>query len=222
MNIDDSWLLDKRDSNGHVIPEPVRFADGMKAIGDYLHNNQLKFGIYNSAGFQTCDKRAGSLGYEEIDASDYALWGVDYLKYDNCNNLGIPDQLRYNAMRDALSRTGRPIFYSLCSWGMSEVWKWGNKTGNSWRTNGDIDKSWESMKRNYLINNLHPESAGPGGWNDPDMLEIGNGILTIAEERSHFALWCFAKAPLLIGCDLNSISKESLAILKNANLIKIN
>ena len=125
-------------------------------------------------------------------------------------------------MRDALNKTGRPIFYSLCSWGEEDVWQWGNVTGNSWRTTGDISDNWESVENLFYINDKHPESAGPGGWNDPDMLEIGNGGLTLDEERSHFALWAFAKAPLLIGCDLAKVSTDSLNILKSALLISIN
>jgi alpha-galactosidase len=113
------------------------------------------------------------LTYEQIDAADWASWGVDYLKYDNCYNLGIPGKYRYPAMLDALQKTGRSIYYSLCSWGEEDVAVWGNETGNSWRTTGDILASWDSIKSNFLRNDLHPESAGPGGWNDPDMLEVG-------------------------------------------------
>lgn len=125
-------------------------------------------------------------------------------------------------MRDALNRTGRPIYYSVCSWGTDEVWKWGNNTGNSWRTTNDISNDWQSVVSNYRINDQHPESAGPGNWNDPDMLEVGNGVLTHSEERSHFALWAFAKSPLIIGCDLNNVKSDSLAILKNKWLIGVN
>ena len=222
MNLDDCWLLADRDANGHVIVDPVAFPKGMKSLADYVHTRGLKFGIYNSAGTKTCKERAGSLTYEQIDAADYALWEVDYLKYDNCFNMDLPDEDRYTAMRDALARTGRSIYYSICSWGRADVWKWGNQTGNSWRTTDDIQNNWISVKSNYLLSNLHPESAGPGSWNDPDMLEVGNGGLTHAEERSHFALWAFAKSPLLIGCDLNTVSPQSLAVLKSKQLIKVN
>jgi alpha-galactosidase len=222
VNIDDCWQLPGRDANNHVIVDATKFPNGMKSLGDYLHKLGLKFGIYSSAGTMTCQQRAGSLTYEQTDAADYASWGVDYLKYDNCYNLGLPGPARYNAMRDALNRTGRPIYYSLCSWGTDEVWKWGNNTGNSWRTTNDINDSWKSIVSNYRINDQHPESAGPGQWNDPDMLEIGNGGLTNAEERSHFALWAFAKSPLIIGCDLNKVSSSSLAILRNKWLIGVN
>ena len=222
VNIDDCWLMQNRDANGHILVDKVKFFKGMKPVGDYLHSMGLKFGLYNSAGTMTCEKLAGGLTYEQTDAMDYASWGVDYFKYDNCYNLDIPGELRYTAMRDAFNKTGRPIYYSICSWGTDQVWKWGNQTGNSWRTTGDIKNNWASVVSNYKINDLHPESAGPGGWNDPDMLEIGNGGLSYEEERSHFALWAFAKAPLIIGCDLSSISTQSLNILKNKQLIAVN
>jgi alpha-galactosidase len=124
-------------------------------------------------------------------------------------------------MRDALNATGRPIFYSICSWGEEDVWLWGNKTGNSWRTTGDIEDNWESVENIFYLNDMHPDSASPGGFNDPDMLEIGNGGLTLDEERSHFALWVFAKSPLLIGCDLVTVKNTSLSILKSELLIKV-
>jgi hypothetical protein len=222
VNIDDCWLLANRDANSHLIVDPVKFPNGMKTMGDNLHNLGLKFGIYNSAGTMTCQKLAGGLTYEQVDAADYASWGVDYFKYDNCFNLDLPGQMRYTAMTNALNKTNRAIYYSICSWGTDAVWSWGNITGNSWRTTDDIQNNWPSVMRNYLRNDLHPESAGPGGWNDPDMLEVGNGGLSLSEERSHFALWAFAKAPLIMGCDLNTISRESLAILKNKALIAIN
>jgi len=222
LNIDDCWLLANRDANNHIIVDPIKFPKGMKEMGDFLHSQGLKFGLYNSAGTMTCQKLAGGLTYEQVDALDYASWGVDYFKYDNCYNLDLPGPMRYNAMRDALARSGRQIYYSLCSWGTDDVWQWGNQTGNSWRTTGDIRNEWVSVVSNYKTNDLHPESAGPGGWNDPDMLEIGNGGLSDAEERSHFALWAFAKSPLIIGCDLTSVKSSSLNILKNKNLIAIN
>lgn len=125
-------------------------------------------------------------------------------------------------MRNALSKADRPIFFSICNWGMEDVWEWGPATGNSWRTSGDIAPNWASVKYNFEMNQLHPEVAGPGSWNDPDMLEVGNHGLTHAEERSHFALWSIVKAPLIIGCDLNTVTDDSLAILKNKNLIAVN
>lgn len=178
----------------------------MKAVGDYLHSKNLKFGIYSSAGTMTCQERAGSLDYEDIDAADYASWGVDYLKYDNCFSQMRPAVDRYTKMRDALANTGRPIYYSICNWGHDETWKWARDIGNSWRTTTDIINEWGSIKANFIQNAFHPEIAGPGGWNDPDMLEIGNGGLTLTEEKTHFALWCFARAPLILGNDLSTMT----------------
>lgn len=218
-------MLVNRTADGHMIPDPVTFPNGMKAVGDYIHSLGLKFGIYSSAGTLTCQDRAASLDFEEVDALDFASWGVDYLKYDNCHNQGRPDQERYTKMRDALNATGRPIFYSICSWGAARVALWGNATGNSWRTTPDIKNLWLSVWETIALNNLHPESAGPGNWNDPDMLEVGvtvNRGLSLVEEKSHFAMWAFAKAPLIIGADLSKIASDSLAILKNEQLIKLN
>lgn len=194
----------------------------MKAIGDYIHSKGLKYGVYSSAGNWTCQGRAGSLYHEEIDAQDWANWGVDYIKYDNCYNQDVPALVRYPAMRDALNKTGRPMFYSICNWGNEETVNWGPETGNSWRTTMDIKAIWPSIQYNFRINSLHPEIAGPGAWNDPDMLEIGNDWLTLEQEKTHFALWSIVKAPLILGCDLDKISPESLAIITNQELIDIN
>lgn len=211
-----------RTDDGHLQADPTTFPSGMKALGDYIHSKGLKFGLYNSAGTMTCQQRAGSLYHEKVDALDFAAWGVDYLKYDNCYNDNVPATTRYPDMRDALNATGRPIFYSICSWGTEDVDTWGNVTGNSWRTTGDISDTWDSMKSN-ILNNGYQASAGPGAWNDPDMLEIGVNRHTISlnniEERTHFALWAISKSPLLIGANLDTISDNSLEILLNKNLI---
>ena len=152
VNIDDCWQLVDRDADGHVQVDKAKFPSGMKALSDYIHQKGLKFGLYSSAGTNTCQGRAASLGHEVIDAKDYALWGVDYLKYDNCYNNRMPNYPRYIAMRDALNATGRPIYFSLCNWGEEDVWKWGNTVGNSWRTTGDILANWDSMKARFLKN----------------------------------------------------------------------
>ncbi|TNV78235.1 hypothetical protein FGO68_gene567 [Halteria grandinella] len=225
VNVDDCWNLATRDSmSNRTIVDPERFPSGMKALSDFVHDRGLKFGIYSSAGTLTCEGRAGSLGYEDLDAQDYVSWGVDYLKYDNCFNEGIPSFERYQTMKKALEKAAHnhTIFYSICNWGLEEVWQWGNETGNSWRTAGDIFNSWESVKYNFEVNQLHPDVAGPGGWNDPDMLEVGNGGLSHTEERTHFALWAVVKAPLILGCNLNTISNRSLSIISNKELIKLN
>ena len=145
VNIDDCWMTHSRDSAGDLVPDPAKFPDGIKGTADYVHGRGLKLGIYESAGTATCAGYPGSLGHEQQDADSFAAWGVDYLKYDNCNNQGVPWQQRYDAMRDALANTGRPIVYSLCEWGEDDVWTWGAATGNLWRTTGDINASYASM-----------------------------------------------------------------------------
>ena len=134
INLDDCWMLEERTADGHFIVDSQNFPDGMKAIGDMLHGKDLKFGIYSSAGTMTCAGRAGSLYYEEIDAKDFASWGVDYLKYDNCYNMSVPGTTRYRDMRDALADTGRDIFFSMCNWGEEDSWRWAPDIANSWRT----------------------------------------------------------------------------------------
>ena len=219
VNIDDCWAK-SRDSNKVVVPDPVAFPDFQGMI-DYVHSKGLKFGLYSDAGTMTCAKRPGSLGYEEIDANTYAKWKVDYLKYDSCNDENLPAQQRYTAMRDALNKTGRPIFYSLCNGGREGVTTWGPSVGNSWRTTGDISDSWDSMIQRADRNNNDSNSSGPGSWNDPDMLEVGNGHMSSTEYETHFSLWCLMKAPLLIGCDLAKIDKDSLRILTNPEVIAV-
>ena len=222
INVDDCWQLEERDLNGHVQPDPKAFPSGMKSLADYVHSKGLLFGIYSSAGTKTCEGRAGGLHHEEIDAKDYASWGVDYLKYDNCYNDNVSALERYTAMRDALAATGRPIFYSICNWGDEETWKWAPSVGNSYRISGDIINDWEGVESNFFAAGNVAWEAGPGNWNDPDMLEVGNGGLTLEEEKTHFALWALLKAPLIIGADLDKISAESLEILKNEHLIAVN
>ena len=221
INLDDCWQK-SRDENGTIIPDPTNFPNGIKSLADYAHSKGLKFGLYSDAGIYTCGGRPGSLGYEEIDAKTYAEWGIDYLKYDNCYNEDLPSRDRYTKMRDALNKTGRQIFYSMCSWGADDVSTWGREVGNSWRTTGDISDSWKSMTRIIDTNNKWYEYAGPGGWNDPDMLEVGNGGMNIEEYKAHFGLWAITKAPLLIGCDIINMSKETKDILTNPEVIAIN
>ena len=224
INIDDCWQS-SRHPNGTIIPDPKTFPNGIKPLVDYAHSKGLKFGLYSDAGFYTCEKRPGSLGYEEIDAKTYAEWGVDYLKYDNCyhnDTKAMQSIERYTKMRDALQKSGRNIFYSLCSWGKENVSMWGKNVGNSWRTTKDIKDNWRSMIRNIDINDKWYKYAGPGGWNDPDMLEVGNGGMSFDEYRTHYSLWAITKAPLLIGCDVTKMDKETLEILANPEVIAIN
>ena len=220
VNIDDCWAR-SRDSKGVVQPDPDNFTDFQGMI-DHVHSKGLKFGLYSDAGTKTCAGRPGSLGHETTDANTYAMWKVDYLKYDNCNNNGISPETRYSTMRDALNATGRPLFYSLCDGGQDNPAEWGPKVGNSWRTTHDIRDDWDSMIERADLNNDWYKYAGPGGWNDPDMLEVGNGGMSTTEDETHFSLWCLMKAPLLIGCDVRMMSNNTFRILTNSEVIAIN
>ena len=220
VNIDDCWAK-SRDPNNVIQPDTSAFPDFQGMI-NYVHSKGLKFGLYSDAGTKTCAGRPGSLGYEESDANTYAKWTVDYLKYDNCNADKTKPETRYPVMRDALNKTGRPIFFSMCEWGVDDPATWASKVGNSWRTTGDIGDNWNSMISRADQNDKWAKYAGPGGWNDPDMLEVGNGGMTTTEYETHFSLWCLMKAPLLIGCDLTKVDNESLRILMNTDVIAVN
>eukprot|EP01099_Mayorella_cantabrigiensis_P002237 TRINITY_DN1991_c0_g1_i1.p1 TRINITY_DN1991_c0_g1~~TRINITY_DN1991_c0_g1_i1.p1 ORF type:complete len:400 (-),score=90.59 TRINITY_DN1991_c0_g1_i1:19-1107(-) len=221
VNIDDCWQV-SRDQQGNIVADPQRFPSGMKALADYVHNLGLKFGLYSDAGNMTCQQRPGSLGYETKDANQYAAWGVDYLKYDNCFNGNIDPKLRYPPMRDALNATGRPIFYSMCEWGQEQPATWAADVANSWRTTGDISDHWLSVLEILSQNNVWADYAGPGGWNDPDMLEVGNGGMTFNEYKSHFCLWSLIKAPLIIGCDVTNMTQDTFTILSKKEVIAVN
>jgi len=223
VNLDDCWALPNRDASGNLVPDPARFPNGIKAVADYVHSKGLKFGLYSSAGTMTCNSAGfpGGLGHEQQDANLWASWGVDYLKYDNCNNQGVDAQARYKAMGDALKATGRPILYSICEWGSNQPWNWAPAIGNSWRTTGDISDNWGSMLGNAHQNQQLASYAAPGAWNDPDMLEVGNGGMTDTEYRTHFSLWSEMAAPLLIGSDIRSASTATLTILKNTDVIAV-
>jgi alpha-galactosidase len=226
VNIDDCWALPQRNAQGNLVPDPARFPNGIKALADYIHSKGLKFGLYTSAGTKTCNTAGfpGALGHEQQDANLFASFGADYLKYDNCNNQGVDAQQRYTAMRDALRNTGRPITYSITEWGRTgppKVWEWGKDVGNLWRTTGDISDNWTSMIGKAQFNRTLPQWAGPGHWNDPDMLEIGNGGMTPTEYRTHLSLWAIMAAPLLIGTDLRKASEDTFTILKNTDVIAV-
>src|SRR6185437_14201931 len=220
VNIDDCWLLKNRNSAGQLVPDPAKFPDGISGTASYVHSLGLKLGIYEDAGTATCAGYPGSLGHESTDANSFASWGVDYLKYDNCNNNGISGQTRYTAMRDALAATGRPILFSLCSWGQQSVWSWGANVGNSWRTTGDINASFSSMLSILHANVGLAAYAGPGHWNDPDMLEVGNGMST-TEQQTEFSLWSEMAAPLIACTNIANASSTTLSILSNKNVIAI-
>ncbi|XP_071934398.1 alpha-galactosidase 3-like isoform X2 [Coffea arabica] len=222
VNIDDCWSSWARNLKGQLVPDPKTFPSGIKALADYVHAKGLKLGIYSDAGVFTCQVRPGSLYHENDDAALFASWDVDYLKYDNCFNLGIQPKERYPPMRDALNATGRKIFYSLCEWGVDDPALWAGKVGNSWRTTDDINDSWASMTSIADLNDKWAAYAGPGGWNDPDMLEVGNGGMTYQEYRAHFSIWALMKAPLLVGCDVRNMMSETFEILSNEEVIAVN
>jgi alpha-galactosidase len=228
--IDDCWH-GKRDSQGFIQPDPARFPSGMKALADYIHSKGLKFGIYSDAGSKTCGGRPGSRGHEYQDALTYAQWGVDYLKYDWCNTEALNAEGAYMTMRDALHSAGRPIVFSLCEWGDNKPWNWGKKIGHLWRTTGDIYhcfdcvkdhgtwKSWGVLQILDMQKDLRAH-AGPDHWNDPDMMEVGNGM-SVNEDRAHFSMWSMLAAPLIAGNDLRNMSKETLEILTNKEVIAV-
>lgn len=218
--VDDCWQV-SRDENGNIQHDTQRFPHGIKYLADYIHSKGLKFGIYSDAGIKTCQGRPGSRGYEFQDAKTYASWGVDYLKYDWCNTGTQDAKASYSIMRDALYAAGRPIVFSICEWGKSRPWEWAQEVGHLWRTTGDIVDRWDAMID--IVDkqrDLGPYS-GPNHWNDPDMLEVGNGGMTIEEYKTHFSLWCMMAAPLIAGNDLSDMSKETLEILTNKELIAI-
>ncbi|MFJ6916096.1 NPCBM/NEW2 domain-containing protein [Streptomyces sp. NPDC101133] len=223
VNLDDCWALPERDADGRLVPDPERFPNGIEAVADYVHSKGLKFGIYTSAGTKTCSSIGfpGALGHEYSDARQFADWGVDYLKYDNCNNQGVDARQRYTTMRDALAATGRPIVYSICEWGQNKPWEWAGDLGQLWRTTGDISDSWSSMSSIMKANLELAPYAGPGGWNDPDMLEVGNGGMTDTEYRTHFSMWSIMAAPLLIGTDLRTAPESAFEILTNDEVIAV-
>ncbi|VAI17069.1 unnamed protein product [Triticum turgidum subsp. durum] len=208
---------------GNLAANGTAFPSGMRALADYVHGKGLKLGLYGDAGLRTCSRlQPGSLGYEDQDARTLAAWGIDYLKYDNCNNQNISPLTRYNRMSEALMNSGRDVFFSLCEWGVDDPATWAGSFANSWRTTEDIKNTWESMTDNADKNDKWAPYAGPGGWNDPDMLEVGNGGMTIEEYRSHFSIWALVKAPLILGCDISSMSAETKEIITNQNVIAVN
>jgi alpha-galactosidase len=218
--IDDCWQID-RDENGEIVVDKDRFPDGIKALADYIHSKGLKFGIYSCAGSKTCAGRPGGRGHEFQDARTYARWGVDYLKYDWCNTTTQEAKSSYTTMRDGLYAAKRPIVFSLCEWGTAKPWEWAKAVGHLWRTTGDIVDRWDSMIDILDKNRDLGKYAGPGGWNDPDMLEVGNGGMTDEEYRTHFSLWCMLSAPLMAGNDLGNMSPATKEILTNTEVISL-
>jgi alpha-galactosidase len=229
--LDDGWMAMERDQNGSLVADPVKFPHGMKAFADYVHSKGLKFGIYNCAGSKTCAGYPGTRGHEYEDARLYASWGVDFLKYDWCNTDSLNAPEAYKTMSAALRATGRPIVFSICEWGDHSPWLWAGGVGELYRSTGDISASFIIRKP---IGNWTPQSVmsildlqvairkynGPNHWNDPDMLEVGNGMSNV-EDRAHFSLWCMLAAPLAAGNDLRKMSPQTREILTNKEMIDI-
>lgn len=229
--IDDCWQI-SRDSMGFIVADKDRFPSGIKALADYIHSKGLKFGIYSCAGTKTCAGRPGARGHEFQDAYMYAKWGVDYLKYDWCSTDGQNTKESYTLMSNALKVAGRPIVFNLCEWGGTKPWLWASEVGHLWRTTGDIFDCFDCEKKNGgwsawgVMKILDMQDglrtyAGPGHWNDPDMLEVGNGGMTESEDRAHFSMWCMLAAPLTCGNDLRNMSPQTSAILGNTDAIDI-
>ena len=218
--IDDCWQV-ARDAQGAIVADSARFPHGVKALADYVHSKGLAFGIYTDAGTKTCQRRPGTLGYEEQDARTYASWGVDYVKEDWCNAAGLVAPTQYAKFRDALAHAGRPIVFSICEWGSNQPWDWAPAVGNLWRTTDDIEDKWPSMLSNLDQNGQHASAASPGAWNDPDMLEVGNGGMTDDEYRAHFSLWAIMAAPLMAGHDVRTMSAATKEVLLNREVIAV-
>jgi alpha-galactosidase len=228
--IDDCWH-GPRDANGFITADRQKFPSGIKALADYVHSKGLKFGIYSDAGRLTCGGRPGSQGHEYQDALTYARWGVDYLKYDWCSTGDRNAQEAYALMADALRQSGRDIVFSMCEWGTAKPWLWAQNIGNLWRTTGDISDDFGTKKKAHdwehpmlqLLDWNEPlwPFAGPGHWNDADMLEVGNGGMTPVEYRSHFSLWAMMASPLMAGNDIAHMDDATKLILLNKEVIAI-
>ena len=230
--LDDGWMAMQRDSiTGDLIPDPKKFPNGMKPVIDYVHSKGLKFGLYNCAGTKTCAGYPGTRGYEFQDARFYASLNIDYLKYDWCYTDGMTTKEAYNTMSKAIRAARHPMIFSLCEWGNSQPWQWAKDVGQLWRTTGDINAIFDGIKNhgNWHANGVMTivdlqdtlyKYAGPGHWNDPDMLEVGNGMST-SEDRTHFSIWCMLAAPLMAGNDIRKMSKETVAVLTNKDAVAI-
>jgi alpha-galactosidase len=234
--LDDGWMAAERDAAGNFLPHPDKFPSGMKALADYVHSKGLKFGLYSSAGYQTCAGFPASRGHEYQDALTFAEWGVDYFKLDWCGTDGLCTAGAYMTMRDALYAAGRPVLFSICEWGHSRPWEWAASVGHSWRTTGDIRNEFDCPRDTSLgwdwahcamqILDVHDQNtlrtfAGPGHWNDMDMLEVGNDGLDFYENQSHFALWAMLRSPLILGNDVRRMSVATRQILTNREIIAL-
>lgn len=230
VNMDDCWH-GERDADGFIQPDPDRFPGGIKALADYVHGKGLKLGIYSDAGTATCGGKPGSLGHEYQDALTYARWGIDYLKYDWCNTENVNSKGAYSLMAKALRASGRDIVFSLCEWGDTRAYSWAEQVGHLWRTTGDVNccfdceldfGGWKSLGVLQILDKNEPlrRFAGPNHWNDPDMMEVGNGM-SVNEDRAHFSMWCMMAAPLILGNDIRTMSRETMDIILNKEMIAV-
>lgn len=229
--LDDGWMAMQRDAAGNLVPDPAKFPNGIKSLAEYVHSKGLKLGIYNCAGTLTCAKYPGTRGYEYQDAKNYAAWDVDYLKYDWCNTAGITAKEAYSTMSKALKQAGRPMIFSICEWGVNKPWQWAAPVGQLWRTTEDIYQLFDSVHNHGTWNALSVmrivdendslrRYAGPGRWNDPDMLEVGNGM-SYPEDKTHFSIWAMMAAPLIAGNDIRNMSEQTKNILTNRQVIAV-
>ena len=219
--IDDGWMAPERDRHGDFVADPAKFPGGIQLLADRVHALGLRFGIYTDAGTKTCQELPASLGYEFRDARRFAEWGVDYVKVDWCHTQGMGPRALYAKWAMALHATGRPIVFSICEWGRSHPWEWAGTVGHLWRTSWDIQPDWSSVLTILDRQASLHRFAGPDHWNDPDMLEVGNGTLTAEQSRAHFALWSMLAAPLMAGNDLRAMSDEIRAILTAPEIVAI-
>ena len=230
--LDDGWMAMERDSmTGDLVADPKKFPHGMKSVADYVHSKGLKFGLYNCAGTKTCAGYPGTRGYEYQDARFYASLDIDFLKFDWCYSDGETQKEAYTTMSKALKKAGRPILFSLCEWGSSQPWTWAAPVGQAWRSTGDIGAYFDSSKTingwkpNSVMHNMDLQAdlskyAGKNHWNDPDMLEVGNGM-TMSEDRAHFSIWCMMAAPLVAGNDITKMTPQTKSILTDKDVIAI-
>jgi alpha-galactosidase len=221
INLDDCWMATSRDANGALIPDPVKFPDGMPTLVDYVHNLGLKFGLYEDAGTSTCQGRPGSYGHYDQDAATFATWGVDYIKVDWCSTQGMNPITQYTQFADALHAANPGIVLSICEWGVEQPWAWASAIANLWRTTPDIRDNWSSLLNNLEADSALASYAKPGAWNDPDMLEVGNGGMSDSEYRVQFAGWSMLAAPLIAGNDLTAMSAGTIATLTSSEVIAV-
>jgi hypothetical protein len=228
VNIDDGWWTGSRDANGNITIDTSKWPGGMQAITSYIHSKGLKAGIYTDAGSNGCGgAQRGSYGHYKQDFLQFEQWNFDYVKVDWCGSWSMPldPPTQYGQIRDAIAsataQTGHPMVFSICDWGVGNPWNWGPTTGSLWRTSNDINASWNSVLHNFDIATSHPTAQGPGGYNDPDMLEVGAPGLSDTESQTHFSLWAIAGAPLIAGNDVTTMSETIKNILTNREVIAV-